>query len=382
MVDLQPGGRTPSDERAALSTAAGSGAGAGPVRHGGYLRFWPALIWAGALILLVMALRNAPLEQIAAVLSRLGAWQIAVLVLVNGVIILLLNARWWLLLRSFGQPVPLMSLVAYRLAGSAVSYFTPGPQFGGEPLQVHLLHRRQSVPLTTAVSVVFFDRLVDLLANFTFLMIGCAVIILSNLAAGWFNGAIWAASFGLFAFPLLHLGALRQGRQPASWLIAWFAGRLTSWFLNRLPAGGLIAFLQKASEITGQSENQIAVLLRERPAVLLRMVGLSALVWSGMIFEYWLCLHFTGITANPVETLSALTAARLAFLLPFPAGLGALEASQSLAAQVLGWGAASGIALSLIIRARDITLALLGLWLGGSAYRSVLFRMFRFHQRR
>jgi hypothetical protein len=45
--------------------------------------------------------------------------------------------------------------------------------------------------------------------------------------------------------------------------------------------------------------------------------------------------------------------------------LGSLEASQVLAMGLIGVTPAAGIALSLVIRARDVLLGVSGLWLGG-----------------
>jgi hypothetical protein len=64
--------------------------------------------------------------------------------------------------------------------------------------------------------------------------------------------------------------------------------------------------------------------------------------------------------------MTALVAARIAILLPLPAGLGALEASQALAMESLGVDPSFGIAIAVMIRARDIVLGLAGLTLGGA----------------
>ena len=84
-----------------------------------------------------------------------------------------------------------------------------------------------------------------------------------------------------------------------------------------------------------------------------------------MIAEYSLALRVLGIQLEPAQVIIALTAARIAFLLPIPAGLGALEAGQVAAMQMLGVEPALGISISLLIRARDLSLGVLGLWLGG-----------------
>lgn len=328
-------------------------------------RRWPVylglgLLWALVAILLYLALRDAPLAEIGQVLAQLSAGQVFVLISVNVLFLSLMTLRWARLLRSLGRPVNVLRLVGMRLAGFGVSYFTPGPQFGGEPVQVDLL-RRRGVPLADAISSVFLDRLVDLLANFTFLVIGIVTVAVSGVLAGKTSPA-WSglASLVLLVLPLAHLAALWSGRQPLSWLLA------------RLTAGGARQWLLKAKEVVEQSEAQISALCQAKPGVLLQVLGLSAAIWLLVIGEFLLTLRFLGVQATLIQAISALTAVRLAFLMPLPGGMGVLEASLALVSQAFGWGAAVGIALSLIIRARDLLLASLGMWMGGMAYRKTL----------
>jgi uncharacterized protein (TIRG00374 family) len=314
------------------------------------------LLWLGVAGLLFLALRQAPLAHIWAILSRLRAWQLAVLLGLNFLILWITAARWMLGLNALGVRLSMNTLLAYRLAGFAISYLTPGPQFGGEPLQVHLLHSKQGVALPVAVSSVFLDRLVDLLANFTFLAVGVMTILLAGLADVRLNAMALLFSGSLLLLPLAHLGSLWRGRRP----VTWAAGRLNArWRAQRL------------ADIACEAEAQIARFLREQPLVFFRVIGLAGLAWLLMIVEFWLSLHFLGVPANLAQAVSAQTMARLSFLMPFPAGLGALETSQVLATRLLGWDPAAGVALSVLIRARDLFLAVCGLWLGGAAYRSV-----------
>lgn len=320
--------------------------------------WWLVLLWLGTIGLLLLALRRVPLSQVGEVLSRLDVGQVLALILVNLVVLMLMAARWGLLLRIFGARVSLPSLLAYRLAGFGMSYVTPGPQFGGEPLQVHLLHRRQGTALETAIASVFLDRLVDLLVNFTFLAVGSLTILMAGVGKGWLGPGIWLPILALLLLPASHLIALAKGKRPAARLLDMLAGRFG---LGRR----LASALQRAAELTGLAERQIGALLCDQPIAFARVLCIALLTWLGMILEYWLCLRFLGVAASLPEVISALTAARLAFLAPLPAGLGALEASQALAAQLLGWGSAVGIATSMVIRARDVLFAVLGLGLGG-----------------
>lgn len=319
------------------------------------------LLWSAAALLLYLALRGIPFAQVAGVLGSLSGGEIAVLAGLNLLILAIGTLRWWLVQRSLGWPVPLAALLAYRLAGFAVTYFTPGPQFGGEPLQVHLLQSRRGVPLQTAVASVFTDRLIDLLANFTFLAVGSAVIAFGGLIGGLASGGMWVLAMALLLLPVGHVIALRLGKRPATKLV------------NRLVQRSTRPAMAYAARVARDAEEMVAGLIREQPVLLGWLVCISGLGWALMVLEYHMMLYFLGASPRIAETISALTAARLAFLLPLPAGLGALEAAQALATGTLGWGAATGIAASLVIRARDVLLALLGLAIGGAMTHATLF---------
>lgn len=348
LVDPPPSGRSPA---VALTTHL--------VAARWQLNLGMAVLWLVVAGLLYLALRAVPLVDILRVLSRVGVWQVVALTAANLLILGLMTARWAILLRSLGHPVGLFSLVGLRLAGFGVSYFTPGPQFGGETVQVDLL-RRRGVPLPVAISSVFLDRLVDVLANFTFLVIGLVTLVSSGVFAGISAGWAWALIPGLLILPLAHLAALWMGRQPLTWLLAGLT--------RRLPWPGLA----RAHSLTSQSETQISVLCQTQPGTLARVILLSGLIWLLVVFEFTLTLQFIGVQPTLVQVVSVLTAARVAFLMPLPGGIGALEASQVLITQALGWGAPIGVALSLIIRARDLLLASAGMWLGGIAYRKAV----------
>jgi hypothetical protein len=90
---------------------------------------------------------------------------------------------------------------------------------------------------------------------------------------------------------------------------------------------------------------------------LLGAAGLSVISWLIVLIEAWLAMRFLGIELSAAEAIAVVAAGRLAFLLPLPGGLGALEASQILAVTALGFTRADGIGLGLFIRVRDLLLA-------------------------
>jgi hypothetical protein len=221
---------------------------------------------------------------------------------------------------------------------------------GGEPLQVYLLQRHHLVPGPTAAAATALDRVLELLINFLFLAAGILLV------AQW---DLWPGASSLTAFIIVGTLCL---------LIGWFLwltwhGRLPLTFLvHRLPLR--FASYTHLMEWVSESERQVTVFCRQKPATLLAVVGMASLNWLLLLTEYWLGMNFLGLPLTLPQLVTAVTINRLAFLVPLPAGLGALEGSQVLAMTLLGLNPAFGISEGLIIRARDVITALIGLWVG------------------
>jgi len=305
---------------------------------------------AVAAILLAWTFAQVRWQSVWLALRGLRGWQLALLLALNLCLVALFSARWWLLLRMQGFKVSLGSLVVYRLAGFGVSYLTPGPQFGGEGWLVILLRRRHAVPVAEASASVALDKLIELLANFSFLAFGLLVSVRFGVFHQDLSSDFLVPLLLLLAIPFGLFATLASGILPATWLSQ-------RWKRPPLVLGNLLS-------LVAQAERRSASLIRQRTARILLLYFFSLGIWLAMVGEYWLMLHFFGVRANLSQTLFSLTAARLAFLTPLPGGLGALEAAQAAAFQVLGYGASVGLSLSLLQRARDLLLAILGIGLG------------------
>jgi uncharacterized membrane protein YbhN (UPF0104 family) len=117
------------------------------------------------------------------------------------------------------------------------------------------------------------------------------------------------------------------------------------------------------------AEGQIGQFCQEKPLAVAGASLFSLLTGGAMLLEYWVTLQFLGVQVDLLQAVAVLTAAMIAFLFPLPGGLGALEASQVLAMTALGLNPALGLSVSLLIRARDISLGGLGLLIGGMLAR-------------
>jgi uncharacterized protein (TIRG00374 family) len=323
-----------------------------------FLHILPWLLSVGLLAWIVGAI---PLDETWAALRQLRGWQITVLVLANLVVLLTLNCRWWLLLRGLGYKLPYLTVTGHRLAAFGVSYFTPGPQFGGEPVQVLLVEREHGVPRSAALTAVSLDKTLELTVNFAFLLAGIFVILQAGMLGDRTSAAtVVAAVIVLSGFPLFFLAATWGGWRPLTRL--WRCGQ-------RLPLRRWNSLYERAGQLILASEDQATRFCRERPFTLALALIISIASWLVIVAEYWLMLTFLGGPVTAVHVIILLTAARIAFLLPAPGGLGTLEASQFLAFTTIGLNPAIGISLSLLIRARDVLLGGLGLWWGSRRLR-------------
>ena len=320
------------------------------------LKFVPWLVAGG---LLVLVLSNVPLTDTWTALRQLQWSQIMLLIALNGLILILLNTRWWIILRGHGQRISFPALFGYRLATFGVSYFTPGPHFGGEPMQVYLVEKEFQTPRVTAVAAMSLDKSLELLVNFTFLLAGVIIITQQQALGDTVRSEVIFIAGLLFLVPVGYLLAMWRHRAPLSWLMEQ-AIRLPFW--RRKPVWQ--SRLQQGQETVYNSERETALFFRRAPWSLVLALLVSIAAWVLMIFEFWLMVSFLGLSLSSVQLVTALTAARIAILLLLPGSIGALEASQAFAFGAMGLNPAIGISASLLIRGRDIVLGTIGLWWG------------------
>lgn len=316
------------------------------------LRFLP---WLVALGLVWLVGRSVPLADAWVSLRQLRWEQIGILLVLNGLVLAALNGRWYLILRGQGAAVSFFRLLGWRLAAFGVSYFTPGPQFGGEPVQVLLLERA-GVLRQTAVASVSLDKSLELLVNFGFLLLAVTAVLQAGVLGDLLPGtAVWLVG-ALLIWPLLFLLAVWRGWRPLSRMMAFVP--LWGW-PDRWRKKHQAAFRAMQS-----SEAQMTSLFRERPWALAAALFISLVGWGGLILEFGLMFVFLGLPLTPLQVLALLAVVRLAFLLPLPGGLGSLAASLTIALEAMGLNPAYAVSASVLIHLRDVLLASWGLWWG------------------
>jgi glycosyltransferase 2 family protein len=310
-----------------------------------FLRVLTVLVLCG---LLYWALKNAPLAEIGETVSRLQAWQVAVIILLNASIYILVTLRWWIIVQAEARKVAFLPLIAVRLAVFGVSYFTLGPQVGGEPLQVLTLQRKYGITYTRATASVLMDKLLEFLVNFLLLAIGLTAVFQAGILpenGGQAAGSLIALAL-FIAWPPLHILLMSRGRYPLSF------------FLKIFPRTKFTRFLRASERLAG-------TFCQRHPRALLGALAVSLLAGVGMLADYVLMVSFLGVHLPLWKLIAGWTAGWLSFLVPLPGGLGALEASQVFALGVFDVSAAIAISVTLLMRARDLLIGGLGLLMAG-----------------
>jgi uncharacterized protein (TIRG00374 family) len=316
-----------------------------------WLKIFPALLWLLALLLAGSIISQLPLATIADTIKALSSAQWLIWICVNLGIILVATQRWWVLAGMLKLPVRFSELLMLRQAGQTVSFMTPGPQFGGEPLQIFWLYKRSKLPIHSALLTVCLDRFYELWINFGVLLLTSTLLLISPVAEVA-HGQKIVPTLLILLLTLSLLGWLLL-KQPER-ILAWIK-RVTRHWQHHPRLQNIETHWQR------MSYDLHYVMTQQQPA-LLKAFLLSILGWLGLLGELWLLLTFLDLNVDLSTFLTILVAMRLAFLLPLPGGLGTLEASLFWVFQYLSLPTSAVLGLIALMRLRDVIILLVGLY--------------------
>ncbi|HEX8991935.1 MAG TPA: lysylphosphatidylglycerol synthase transmembrane domain-containing protein [Anaerolineales bacterium] len=304
--------------------------------------------------LLYIALREAPLRDIGTALARLRPWEIAALLCLNALIYCLAACRWWVVVHAENRHIRYLPMIGVRLSVFAVSYFTLGPQVGGEPLQILYLRKSYGLSYTRATASVIMDKLFELLANFVLLCFGLFAAFHSGIL-----GRVHEASL-----PLLLLGGL---------VVAWPAVHILMLYHKAYPLSALLRMLgrrvakKRAIRFLRATEHLAGQFCQRHPRAMMSGLVISLVAAAATVSEYALITSFLHIGLPFWRLVTAWTTGWLSFLAPWPGGLGTLELGQVSVLGSFGVSAAAALSVVLVMRARDLLIGGVGLLLAGNA---------------
>lgn len=266
-------------------------------------------------------------------------------------IMLLLVARWKIICAQHHIQVPYLNLLAYRYVGFAVSFITPGPRVGGEPVRAGLM-TRNNVSMPQAMSTVVADKTNELLSfgvMFIIALAGAAAILPLSTSLRVLFGAI---ALGLFALVTFGLTNILQGKDPILKLYKLLGLHKIKW-------------LKKYKKQLQEFEDNIHGFYGDNPKHFWQAFTVSCLAWTLSLAEFWIILLMLGLQPTVLIVFLIYTVVGIIYLLPIPFALGSLEAGQASLFAGLGLPAAAGAVLAMITRSRDLLWTFIGLCLLG-----------------
>ncbi|MFH1235363.1 MAG: lysylphosphatidylglycerol synthase transmembrane domain-containing protein [Parcubacteria group bacterium] len=285
------------------------------------------------------------------ILDTLRSFSWATLALVVAVGFLQLTVvlyRWQMILRTQGDHVPLKKLFAPKLIGYAVSFITPGPYVGGEPVQAYVLKKETGVRFTHGLAAIIVDKLLDFTYPLPFL-IGALVYVMTKFDV---SSEVFTL-FALVLFALIVVLALfyimtYQGKGFISVLLIAFR-------VNKAP------FIKKYFDKLLYFEKLIIQFFQHRGGVFVKGLLLSLLSGALVFIQLFLLLYGMGIMADPWHIFIIMVFMILAFIMPIPGALGTMEAGQALVFNALSYSASAGVVFAFIFRIIELTKVGLGL---------------------
>ena len=290
------------------------------------------IILAGIALLAGLALW-AGLPAIGRAFTAVGVDGFSLVVLIHVPLIALLGAAWWSIGRTNPRAV-LPSFIAARLARDSVAELLPFSQVGGFAAGVHVLSLT-GIPARAGARSLFADLLMEFFAKLPYAIAGLASADLA--AAGQRRAVLSPVDLAvLIGVPLL-LWLLRDV------LLRFVPRCLHRWVGARPETPGLRSLL---------------VLEDVAPSGLLH-----ALCWALGGLEAWVTLRLMGIASDGAEALAidSLVTSLRTFGFFMPAALGVQEAAYVLVCALFGLNPGEAMAFSLVRRARDVLLGLIGL---------------------
>ena len=306
-------------------------------------RPWRIVLILASLVLFVLAVGRIGVGNVIGQLAAIG-YGVVVIVCLSWIRTFLQTRAWSMALQQDGIHAPNTELFFLRLAAQGIGYLTVLGPAASEPMKIKLLQSRGG----SATAATLVDTGVYWLSAGLVLILGCLsmafvfVRTTSNAAVPILCAVAIAAVYAAIrSKPVLHPLVGRVGNKCPVWLA---------------------------------KSLQVEVRMREfahsHPDALRHMFLLGLACQALLLVEIAVALSSLHLPAGPGSVLAIEAAGRAARILGgwMPARLGADESSAAGAFAALGLPVASGVALALARRARDLLNSFAGLlWLAWRA---------------
>lgn len=297
-------------------------------------------------VIFIFVLNQIDIGELWAHFKEFSVFPFLAYILVSFFMMALSVYRWSVVLNAHDYTVGFWKLFSYRLAGYSLSYITPGALVGGEALRAYLL-KKDNVPFTRAVSSVIVDKFFDLAFAAIITSTGIILVVSFFEISNYYKSILLLVTVVLVVFLTFFLyGSLTK---------KGFFNHIFK-FLRLYKIKKLANFEKYIQE----TEDNISHFFIHHKGEFRRCAVISLVMWLLMFVEYKIATVVFGYDAGLMIVFLIICMVGFSYIFPVPGALGVLEATQASMHLFVGLKAAQGLALSFLIRARDIVWTLLG----------------------
>ena len=274
-------------------------------------------------------------------------WQGIVIIALSFLIAIIGNWRWFEILKDNEINIPFWRLFRSYLGGYAMMYLFPIIFLSGEIFRSIVISKEDRVPMAKAASSVIIERILEWTIN---------------LLVIFFGLFFFTFKFGILPLEILYIFGIA---------LAGFAIIISYFYFKALRQKSIVAgFIKKFSrtkEITQgnsivETENEIFKFFKLKSRSMYKGLFLSLLKAGAMLARAWLLIFFlTNTNIGFPASLSVLGSTYFSTLIPIPTSLGSQEVIQAAAFLSLDFEVSVAAAFTMIIRAGEILVSLLGL---------------------
>jgi len=293
----------------------------------------------GIILLLLLFLYIKPASVFAS-FEKIALWQFGLIFALRLVFWILSALKWKIILDFYQQKVSLWKLYLFKFAAFSVSYFTPVTAVGGQAAGVVLL-KNEKVPVKIGIATMLIDSVLTPFVSVTISLFALVLFLLTKFSSAPFLIFALIALFSVVLFLTLFFIVLSVNKpileksKPKDWS-RWKIALKDFWVI-------LSDFFRKNKKGT------------------FYLVVLSFFGHVSILLEIFLILSFLGISLDVIELAIVEAGYTFAFIIPVSQALGTAEAAGAYTLQALGYSAALGISLTLILRIRHLLVGLIGI---------------------
>lgn len=299
-------------------------------------------------VLLIRLIINTGFDNILNSIAEFSIFNFAVLCSLTAANFFLYAWRWRIILKNFEpkNKVDFKTLYMARASAFSVGYMTPFLQIGGEPVRVYFL-QKNGIPTKHAIASVVVDKTLESTAFVALSVLGVALGFYFDLFEGKMSVILWRSLIAAIIFLLLLYYAI--------FFKSGFVSKLIR-ILHLTKFKVVHRFERKVAEI----EDLMSDFCLKHRWRFYFLMFLSCLNVGIYVLEHFFLALFLGVQLTAIQSFLVTSIPNVAYLIPIPGALGALESFHVLVFDFLGISI-NAVALVLILRVRDFLLVFIGI---------------------